>query len=155
MYIYIYIYINDRWRVGPPPCLHCSFVVGVLLLVLSNCNSSDKGQLPVPMPLCLLLLVSGPLTLTTWVWQGWLACQQSVMLCQMSSPLLPFLSLCFLPSLCLLLLTFHTWTPGALSSRSSQIRCQVPLGRLLGGSWRLLGGSWRLLGESWRPLGSL
>ena len=59
------IYIHDRWRVGPPPCLHCSFVVGVLLLVLSNCNSSDKGQLPVPMPLCLLLLVSGPLTLTT------------------------------------------------------------------------------------------
>ena len=46
--IFIYIYIHDRWRVGPPPCLHCSFVVGVLLLVLSNCNSNNIGQLPVP-----------------------------------------------------------------------------------------------------------
>ena len=48
IYVCIYIYIQDRWRVGPPPCLHRSFVVGVLLLVLSNCNSSDIGQLPVP-----------------------------------------------------------------------------------------------------------
>ena len=40
--------IHDRWRVGPPPCLHRFFVVGVLVLVLSNCNSSDIGQLPVP-----------------------------------------------------------------------------------------------------------
>ena len=21
--------IHDRWRVGPPPCVHCSFVVGI------------------------------------------------------------------------------------------------------------------------------
>ena len=45
---FFFCYIHDRWRVGPPPCLHCSFVVAVVVLVLSNCNSSDIGQLPVP-----------------------------------------------------------------------------------------------------------
>ena len=46
VYIYIYIhcvYIHDRWRVGPPPCLHCSFVVAVLSLVMSSSNCTDIG----------------------------------------------------------------------------------------------------------------
>ena len=44
----MYNYIHDRWRVGPPPCLHWSFVVAAVVLVLSNCNISDIDQLPVP-----------------------------------------------------------------------------------------------------------
>ena len=60
--MYIYIYIQDRWRVGPPPCLHCSFVVGVWVLVLSNCNSSDIGQLPVP----IVAFRNLDLSLDTW-----------------------------------------------------------------------------------------
>ena len=27
MYIYIYIYIQDRWRDDPPPCLHCVLII--------------------------------------------------------------------------------------------------------------------------------
>ena len=45
-YVNICVYIHDRWRVGPPPCLHCSVVVGIKVPDVRCQVSGFRCQVP-------------------------------------------------------------------------------------------------------------